>query len=339
MAWLSPAVVKRNNCAATPGLEPTTPSVRRRAAKRGRFRRASVLRMSASSSVGHRGFSVLNAAENSSALTRNCGATRRNQKHNMENSNISWTNNTFNPWIGCTKVSPGCLHCYAESLMDTRRKRVKWGRGNPRSRTSAEYWKQPMRWNKQAAAEGKRIKVFCASLADVFDGEVADAWRDDLFTLIRNTPNLDWQLLTKRPENAVRYAAGIQWPQNAWLGVSVEDQERAGRAEIIAQVPAPVRFLSCEPLLGPVKLNLNGIGWVIVGGESGPGCRPMQKEWVIDIHDQCRAANVPFFFKQWGGNKADAGGHLLDGVTYHEFPTLVLRQPVVPAAMELKEAA
>lgn len=202
-----------------------------------------------------------------------------------------------------------------------------------------DYWNQPGRWNKQAAADGNRIKVFCASLADVFDGEVADEWRDDVFALIRNTPHLDWQLLTKRPENAVKYAAGIEWPQNAWLGVSVEDQERAGRAEIIAQVPAPVRFLSCEPLLGPVKLKLTDIDWVIVGGESGPGFRPMQKEWVQDLRDQCQAAGVAFFFKQWGGNTADAGGHLLDEVTYHQFPNPVHRAPVRIGAVELREAA
>ena len=256
----------------------------------------------------------------------------------MKNSNISWTGNTFNPWEGCTKVSPGCKNCYAENLVDKRFKHVKWGSGNPRKRTSAENWKQPLKWNQQAEEEGIRTKVFCASLADVFDGEVDAAWRDDVFTLIRNTPKLDWQLLTKRPENAVKYAAGIQWPGNAWIGTSIEDQKRAGRAQIITRIPAPVRFLSVEPLLGPVTLDLRGIDWVIVGGESGHRYRPMAREWAISVRDQCRAANVVFWFKQWGGRTPDAGGHLLDGIVHHEFPTLVRRRPMVPAGLEVKAA-
>jgi len=246
----------------------------------------------------------------------------------MENSNISWTTHTFNPWMGCTKVSPGCYRCYAEALMDKRLHRVSWGAGKPRSRTTAEYWKQPLRWNQQAAAAAIRVKVFCASLADVFDAEVPDAWRDDLFALIRDTPHLDWQILTKRPEHAVQYAARNEWPDNAWLGTSIEDQRRAGRAEIIKQAPAPVRFLSCEPLIGPLKLDLTGIDWLIVGGESGPGHRPMAAAWAMDLRDQCRMANVPFFFKQWGGATPEAGGHLLDGMVHHAFPAPVRRSPV-----------
>lgn len=239
----------------------------------------------------------------------------------MKDSLISWTDNTFNPWYGCTKASPGCANCYAQTLMETRFKRVKWGHGKPRVRTGADSWQQPLRWDKEAAAAGIRVKVFCASLADVFDSEVPVAWRNDLFALIGQTPHLDWQLLTKRPENAVEYAAGIRWPDNAWIGTSVENQDYAWRAQIITEIPAPVRFLSVEPLLGPVKLKLEGIDWVIVGGESGPRHRPMAREWAVSVRDQCRAANVPFFFKQWGGPTSDAGGHLLDGVTHHEFPT------------------
>ena len=241
--------------------------------------------------------------------------------------------------MGCTKVSPGCLNCYAEFQMDTRWHRVPWGRGNPRTRTTVDYWKQPLRWNREAAEAGTRTLVFCASLGDVFDTEVPKQWRDDVFALIRDTPNLDWQLLTKRPGEAVKYAAGIQWPQNAWIGTSIEDQKRAGRAQIITKIPAPVRFLSVEPLLGPVTLNLTDIGWVIVGGESGSRHRPMQMEWARSVRDQCRAAGVAFFFKQWGGHTPDAGGHLLDGVVHHEFPTPVYRVPIVPSAMELNAAA
>lgn len=256
----------------------------------------------------------------------------------MENSNIAWTDNTFNPWMGCTKVSPGCLNCYAEFRMDTRWKKVKWGKGNPRKRTTAANWMQPLRWNEQAAEAGTRTLVFCASLADVFDNEVDGAWRDDVFALINSTPHLDWQLLTKRPGEAVKYAANHPWPDNAWIGVSIEDQKRAARAQIITRIPAPVRFLSVEPLLGPVQLDLTGIDWVICGGESGHKCRPMEADWARSVRDQCRVAGVAFFFKQVGGRTPDAGGHLLDGVVHHAFPVPVRRRRVVPDAVELLAA-
>ena len=256
----------------------------------------------------------------------------------MKDSNISWTDNTFNGWFGCTEVSPGCDNCYAKFLMETLWKKVKWGRGKPRVRTTADYWKQPLRWNRHAAAEGIRTKVFCASLGDVFDPEVPKQWRDDLFALIRDTPNLDWQLLTKRPGEAVKYSTNHPWPGNAWIGTSIEDQKRASRAQIITRIPAPVRFLSVEPLLGPVQLDLRGIDWVIVGGESGHRYRPMAREWAISVRDQCRAANVAFWFKQVGGRTPDAGGHLLDGIVHHEFPTPGGRRRMVPPAMELLAA-
>lgn len=240
--------------------------------------------------------------------------------------------------MGCTKISPGCLNCYAETLVDKRFKHVKWGRGNPRKRTSVDNWKQPLRWNRQAVEAGTHTRVFCASLADVFDNEVPKQWRDDLFALIRDTPNLDWQILTKRPGEAAKYAATHPWPDNAWVGTSVEDQKRAVRAQIITKIPAPVRFLSVEPLLGPVQLDLTGIDWVIVGGESGNQCRPMETDWARSVRDQCRAAGVPFFFKQVGGRSPDAGGHLLDGVVHHEFPTPVRRRPMAPTPLELLAA-
>ncbi len=210
-----------------------------------------------------------------------------------EQTTIEWATSTFNPWIGCTKVSPGCTHCYAERDMDHRRGRVKWGNGNPRSRTSVEYWKQPLRWNRAAAASGQRPRVFCASLADVFDDEVPIAWLADLIALIAATPNLDWLLLTKRPhlvmsrlrdahEHIERELHGDHWqerepsspashllnnwtmggpaadpipPANVWMGTTVEDQQRANeRIPHLLQIPACVRFLSCEPLVGPVDL-------------------------------------------------------------------------------------
>lgn len=221
-----------------------------------------------------------------------------------ENTKIEWATNTFNPWIGCTRVSPGCVNCYAEELMDHRYKRVKWGKGELRSRTSEANWKKPLAWNKKAEAEGTRPRVFCSSLADVFDPEVEQEWKDDLWRLIEKTPNLDWLLLTKRPEYidvAIPTSWFQQWPQNVWLGVTVENQKMAReRIHILASYPAPVRFLSCEPLIGPLSLDLEEIDWVIVGGESGKNARPMHPDWIERIQSDCNAEVTAFFFKQWG---------------------------------------
>lgn len=234
-----------------------------------------------------------------------------------ENSEIEWTDHTFNPWIGCTKVSPGCDHCYAERREDKRLHRVRWGAGQPRQRTKT--WGDPERWNKAHdaffAQYGRRQRVFCASLADVFDNEVDPAWRADLFRLISETPNLDWLLLTKRIGNAARMmfeARGGHLPlQNAWLGATVVNQDEADRdiPKLLA-TPAAKRFLSIEPMLGPIDLKrllhydtgrtIRGIDWVICGGESGPGARPMHPDWARALRDQCTAAGVAFFFKQWG---------------------------------------
>ena len=304
------------------------------------------------------------------------------------NSKIEWTDHTFNPWEGCQKVGPGCDHCYAE----TRNARfgggqaINWGPGAPRRRTSAANWNMPLRWNAQHDAfmvqHGRRQRVFCASLADVFDNEVDPQWRVDLFNLILSTPNLDWLLLTKRIGNAARMIEDtlpasmkappadhpLAWPwPNVWIGATVVNQAEADRdiPKLLA-VPAARRFLSMEPLLGPVDLgawigdeschvcssrfygdemNLKpggvqtvnfedqpedeenirrvcptcgtvdivgevgevdeeerggGLHWVIVGGESGPGARPMHPDWARSLRDQCQAAGVPFMFKQWG---------------------------------------
>lgn len=226
-----------------------------------------------------------------------------------ENSKIEWTDHTFNPWMGCTKVGPGCDNCYAESMMDHRYHRVRWGAGQPRKRTSEANWRKPVTWNRKAE-DGPRPRVFCASLADVFDNEVPDAWRSDLWRLIQQTPNLDWLLLTKRIGNAHRMLPAFMkpWP-NLWLGATVVNQEEADRdiPKLLA-VPAAVRFLSCEPLLGPIDLekigvaddvrNIYPLNWLICGGESGPKARPMEFSWALDIRYQCRAAGVPFFMKQ-----------------------------------------
>lgn len=302
-----------------------------------------------------------------------------------ENSKIEWTDHTFNPWRGCTKVHEGCAHCYAETLSKRNPSTLGvWGPAGERVVAAESYWRQPLKWNREAEREGVRRRVFCASLADVFEDwpgimrgtgggylhhaqrwqnvtyvEISDIMigrsrvsmndvRRRMFALIDATPNLDWLLLTKRPENILRmwprredYAyvaeAGAlnDYPmyrrENVWLGTSVSLQVHADKqvpALLESQDLCPVRFLSIEPMLGPVDLTgvtfphggrenvlhcatseraqragidrLNGINWVIVGGESGPGARPMHPAWVHSLRDQCQAAGVPYFFKQWG---------------------------------------
>jgi protein gp37 len=195
------------------------------------------------------------------------------------------------------------------------------GRWQARSRTKT--WDQPKRWDRMAAASGEPWRVFCASLADVYDNEVNPEWRSDLFTLIAQTPNLTWMLLTKRIGNVPHN----DLPRNVWLGITVVNQEEVDRdvPKLLRNDSAVVRWLSCEPLLGPLDLRayLRGIDWVIVGGESGAGARPMHPEWARDIRDQCKAARTAFHFKQWGGARPKANGHLLDGAEHRAFPELL----------------
>jgi protein gp37 len=259
----------------------------------------------------------------------------------MQNSAIEWTTHSFNPWWGCQRVSPGCQHCYAETLAK-RYGHAVWGpaKTTDRRMMSENYWRQPLKWNAAAANAADRPRVFCASMADVFEDHpgVVEA-RARLFDLIIATPNLDWQLLTKRPENMTRFAPpswSDGWPLNVWAMTSVESQEQADtRIPELLQVPARVRGLSCEPLLGAVDLSewlpdlntpINNISdddaplgvydpltrerypdpadielhWVIVGGESGHGARPMHPDWARSLRDQCAAAEVAFHFKQHG---------------------------------------
>jgi protein gp37 len=249
-----------------------------------------------------------------------------------EKTGIAWTDSTFNPRVGCSKVGPGCDNCYAEALMDKRWHRVQWGPGQPRQKTSAGNWKQPVLWEREHAAfelmHGRRRRVFCASLADVFDNEVPAAWRADLFEMIRKTPNLDWLLLTKRIGNVQKMLEelGLQQdglPANVWLGATVVNQEEYDRdAHKLLRIQASVRFLSMEPMLGPVRAtpSIGAFDWVIVGGESGAGARPLQRAWVESMHDQCNWYGVPFFFKQWGGQTATAGGCALGGSEVKEWP-------------------
>ena len=254
-----------------------------------------------------------------------------------ENSKIAWCDHTFNPWIGCTKVSDGCKYCYAEEMMDKRYGKVKWGVTGTRIRTSEANWKLPLRWNRKAEKEGVRYRVFCGSLCDVLeekdDQSEMDDWRCDLFDMIEATRYLDWLLLTKRPENIVRLSrkrGGL--PISTMIGVSVENQEQAEkRIPIITKIPN-TKFLSIEPLLGPMDLRIKLgksvlsplylIDWVIVGGESGPNARPMQVEWAMDIRRQCKDAGVPFFMKQLGGypNKRERMEDFPEELRVREWP-------------------
>ncbi len=251
---------------------------------------------------------------------------------------IEWADSTFNAWVGCTKVSPACDHCYAEGWAKRTGHPELWQ--GQRRRTSSANWQQPRKWNRAAEEAARRPRVFCSSLADVFDNQIPERWRDDLWHLIDQTPHLDWLLLTKRPQNIAKMlpttaigapAWGDGWP-NVWLGTTVESQAEADRRiPHLLAVPARVRFLSCEPLLEPVDLGgewgayqdgnnsprrkswLDGLSWVIAGGESGGGARPMHPAWVRSLRDQCTAAGVPFLFKQWGDwapHEVKAGGDL-----------------------------
>ncbi|TAL65723.1 MAG: phage Gp37/Gp68 family protein [Burkholderiaceae bacterium] len=263
------------------------------------------------------------------------------------NSKIAWTDHTFNPWWGCQKISIGCAGCYAEAL-DKRTGGTHWGPGAERRRTSVKNWNEPLRWNKQHEAffaqHGRRQRVFCASMADVFDNEVPVEWRTDLFRLIVETPNLDWLLLTKRIGNArsmSQVAMGAigcmhkPLPENVWLGATVVNQEEADRdIPKLLNTPAELRFLSIEPLLGSIDLRLesrndlarwDGLGrdlplrridWVIVGGESGHNARPMHPDWARSLRDQCMESSVQFLFKQWG-EWWEAGSDERDGDGNH----------------------
>lgn len=247
-----------------------------------------------------------------------------------ETTRIRWTDATFNPWRGCTKFSRGCDICYA-MFMSRKGAEVfgTWGPHGVRAIAAEAYWRKPLKWDRDAARAGVRRRVFCASLADVFeDRPDLVAPRERLWRLIEQTPNLDWLLLTKRPENIASMLppAWLKKPQpNVWLGATVEAAEYAeARVAALVAVPAVVHFLSLEPLLGPIPgLPLDGIDWVIVGGESGPrkvAPRQMLIEWVREIRDLCVRRGVAFFFKQWGGSGRDKGGHALDGRAYEAWP-------------------
>jgi protein gp37 len=270
----------------------------------------------------------------------------------MENSKIEWTDHTFNPWIGCQHVSPGCDHCYAEVMMDHRYGKVEWGPHGERKRTSDENWRKPIKWNADARAfrrkHGHRPRVFCASLADVFDNQVESAWREDLFALIRECRRLDWLLLTKRPQNISKMLPsdwGDDGYRNVWLGITAENQEWFDRRwRQLQNIPALIKFISYEPAIGPLRLPKHGPfpDWLISGGESGGGARPMHPDWAHDIIADCRRKGVALFHKQWGTYRNNPlvieqgisleeakrldpcgkGGGLVDGKLVREFPAL-----------------
>jgi protein gp37 len=277
---------------------------------------------------------------------------------------ISWTDHTFNPWWGCARWSPGCKNCYADTLARRWGMDDLWHKNGPRRMMSENQWRQPARWNREAAAAGVRAKVFCASMADVFEDHPAvTRGRKRLFGVIEDTPWLTWQLLTKRIENVAGMVPwGGSWPANAWIGTSVENQDLADERipELLRLDAAPVRFLSCEPLIGPLNLIGQGgdavgagiyalpdapeyddgepvcqdhgaenctqgctfVDWVICGGESGPGHRPMEIGWAESVVSQCQDARVPVWTKQDSGPRSGQQGRIPDELWLHEFPAV-----------------
>lgn len=234
----------------------------------------------------------------------------------MNSSTIEWTDATWNPVTGCTEVSPGCDHCYARAFAE----RFRGTPGHPYEVGFAvtlrpERLEQPLTWSKPT-------RVFVNSMSDLFHSAVPESFIDQVFSVMRRSEQHQFQILTKRADRLERVLTRVTVPGNVWLGVSVESPQYYGRIRHLARVHAPVRFLSCEPLLAPLdSIPLAGIDWVIVGGESGAQARPMEAEWVRSIRDQCQALHVPFFFKQWGGRNKKRAGRILDRRTWDDFPT------------------
>lgn len=243
-------------------------------------------------------------------------------------SGIEWTEITWNPTTGCDRTSPGCDNCYALAMakrlkaMGSSRYQVD---GNPKTSGPGfgialhhDALDQPYRWS------GNRV-VFVNSMSDLFHARVPLTFIRDVFQVIADTPQHTYQVLTKRSARLRKIADYLEWPANLWMGVSVEDEKRLSRVDDLRKAPAAVRFLSCEPLLGPLpRLDLTGIGWVITGGESGPRARALDPQWVRDIRDVCVDAQVPFFHKQWGGRTPKQNGRLLDGALWDEMPAVAV---------------
>jgi len=248
-----------------------------------------------------------------------------------ENSGIEWTEATWNPVAGCTPVSPGCLNCYAARMalrlerMDKGRTRKYVGTAS-RSRDGRPVFTGVVNLDRASLDLPKTWRlgrvIFVNSMSDLFHEEVPDSFIREVFEVMEACPQHTFQVLTKRPERLVEMARSLPWPEHVWMGTSVETAKYYDRIRLLQRVPAAVRFLSCEPLLGPLRrMPLKGIGWVIVGGESGPGARPMEGSWVLEIKRQCEEKGVPFFFKQWGGVNKKAAGRELEGRTWDDVPT------------------
>ncbi len=234
-------------------------------------------------------------------------------------SSIEWTESTWNPLTGCTKVSPGCKHCYAERMAMRLQAMGQPNYANGFKLTlHPQALEIPLSWKKPQM-------IFVNSMSDLFHKDVPIDFIQQVFDVMRRADWHTFQVLTKRSERLLSLDPQIEWPGNVWMGVSVENKEYMVRIDDLRETHAHIKFLSLEPLLGPLpKLNLHGINWAIVGGESGPGARPIQEEWVIDIREQCLKARVPFFFKQWGGVNKKRTGRLLQGRTWDQMPEEVL---------------
>jgi len=232
-------------------------------------------------------------------------------------SRIEWTEYSWNPVTGCTKISPGCAHCYAERFAE----RLK-AMGNRRYAQGfdvhihTDLVLSPVRWKRPRV-------IFVNSMSDLFHDKVPTEFIEEVFHTMNRCPQHTFQVLTKRSQRLLDLSARLKWTHNIWMGVSVENADMMHRIRDLVLTNAKVKFLSCEPLLAPLdQLPLKGIDWVIVGGESGPNARPMKEEWVLSIRDQCIASDVPYFFKQWGGKNKKASGRLLDGRTWDQKPAL-----------------
>jgi|TARA_Y100000310_G_scaffold343309_1_gene450321 protein gp37 len=258
-----------------------------------------------------------------------------------DETGISWTDHTFNPWWGCSRVAPGCDNCYAAAL-DKRTGGAHWDNLSIKPRlTKDANWRKPLKWNKDAAAIGQRRRVFCGSMMDWTDKNAPEGALDRLWELIRKTPWLDWQLLTKRA-TLIKKRLPVDWGfgyENVWLGVTCENiQHGIPRVHALQEIPAIVRFVSAEPLLEEITSNNfvgftdkskpYGIDWIIIGGESGPDCRPMKREWVHRLLMWTNWNEVPVWFKQWGGNSKDKGGCNYGGSEIKEWPVTCL--PITP---------
>jgi len=230
-------------------------------------------------------------------------------------SGIEWTESTWNPITGCTKISPGCKHCYAERMSHRLRAMGSPNYANGFKLTLHEQsLKIPLHWKKP------RI-IFVNSMSDLFHQNVPLYFIQKVFDVMRQASWHTFQVLTKRSDRLCQLSQSIDWPTNVWMGVSVENSDYTFRIDHLRQTSAHTKFLSLEPLLGPLShINLDSIDWVIVGGESGPGARPMEKKWVIDLKNQCQSADTPFFFKQWGGVRKKRNGRILQGRTWDQMP-------------------